>query len=134
MVLDGQQRLQSLPLALGGDSLGFKLFDREWLDDLVGKARGGKRSRRRWSHASLYLDLERFLAQYSKADQNLEDVDFQDVLVWTIVDRTTGQSKEVRPLTYTNPIRKHLTAEGHRLFAEQRLPKIISALGGSHAG
>jgi hypothetical protein len=105
MILDGQQRLQSLPLALGGDSLGFKLFDREWLDDLVGKARGGKRSKRRWSHASLYLDLERFLAQYSKADQNLEDVDFQDVLVWTNVDRTTGQSKEVRPLTYTNPIR-----------------------------
>jgi hypothetical protein len=60
--------IQSLPLALGGDSLGFKL------------------------------------------------------------------SKEVRPLTYTNPIRKHLTAEGHRLFAEQLLPKIISALGGSHAG
>ena len=48
MVLDGQQRLQSLPLALGGDSLGFKLFDREWLDDLVGKAREGKRSSHRW--------------------------------------------------------------------------------------
>ena len=85
MVLDGQQRLQSLPLALGGDSLGFR------------KAREGKRSSHRWSHASLCLDLERFLAQYSKADQNLEDVDFRDLLVWTIVDRTTGQSKKVRP-------------------------------------
>jgi hypothetical protein len=27
-----------------------------------------------------------------------------------------------------------LTAEGQRLFAEQLLPKVIRALGGSHAG
>jgi hypothetical protein len=134
MVRDDQQRLHSLLLALGGDNRGFKLFDREWQDDLVGKARGGKRSRRRWSQASSYLDLERFLAQYSKADQNLGDVEFQDVPMWTIVDRTTGQSKEVRSLTYTNPIGKHSTAEGHLLFAEQLLPKVISALGGSHVG
>jgi len=30
MVLDGQQRLQSLLLALGGDGWGFKLEDRDW--------------------------------------------------------------------------------------------------------
>lgn len=115
MVLDGQQRLQSLLLALGGDSWGFKLFDREWLDDLLGKARGGKRSRRHWSQASLCLDLERFFAQYSKADQKLEDVDFQDVLVWTIVDRTTGQSKEVKPLAYANPVPRQWESAGKYL-------------------
>ena len=32
------------------------------------------------------------------------------------------------------PDRIHLPAEGHRLFAEQLLPKVISALGGSHPG
>ena len=30
MVLDGQQRLQSLLMALGGDSYGFKIEDRDW--------------------------------------------------------------------------------------------------------
>jgi lysophospholipase L1-like esterase len=38
------------------------------------------------------------------------------------------------PTNYKQPDRIHLTAEGHRLFAEQLLPKVISALGGSHAG
>src|SRR5271166_5762437 len=115
MVLDGQQRLQSLLLALGGDSWGFKLFDREWLDDLLGKARGGKRSRRHWSQASLCLDLERFLVQYSKAGQKLKDVDFQDVLTWTIVDRTTGQSKEVKPLAYAYPVPRQWESAGKYL-------------------
>ena len=32
------------------------------------------------------------------------------------------------------PDRIHLNSEGHRLFAEQLLPKVISALGGSHPG
>ena len=38
------------------------------------------------------------------------------------------------PTNYKQPDRIHWTAEGHRLFAEQLLPKVISALGGSHAG
>jgi len=32
------------------------------------------------------------------------------------------------------PDRIYLNAEGHRLFAEQLLPKVISALGGSRPG
>ena len=32
------------------------------------------------------------------------------------------------------PDRIHLPAEGHRLFAERLLPKVISALGGSRPG
>ena len=34
MVLDGQQRLQSLLLAFLRDNWGFKLYDREWSDVL----------------------------------------------------------------------------------------------------
>ncbi len=34
MVLDGQQRVQSLILALGGDQWGFQLLDSEWALDL----------------------------------------------------------------------------------------------------
>jgi acyl-CoA thioesterase-1 len=36
--------------------------------------------------------------------------------------------------TYKQPDRIHLTAKGHRLFAQQLLPRVISALGGSHSG
>jgi hypothetical protein len=38
------------------------------------------------------------------------------------------------PTNYKQPDRIHVIAEGHRQFAEQLLPKVISALGGSHAG
>src|SRR5262245_56278019 len=34
MVLDGQQRVQSLLLALGGDGWGIKLEDRDWAQEL----------------------------------------------------------------------------------------------------
>src|SRR5208337_2011591 len=41
MVLDGQQRVQSLLLAFGGDGWGFKLLDRQWHEQLSGtKPRG----------------------------------------------------------------------------------------------
>src|ERR1700687_6056993 len=36
MVLDGQQRVQSLLLALGGNGWGFKLLDRQWHEHLSG--------------------------------------------------------------------------------------------------
>jgi hypothetical protein len=104
MVLDGQQRLQSLLLSLAGDGWGFKLYDRDWFDDLLGRTRRGKKSKRYWSHASLCLDLDRFLDQYSKVDQKLEQVDFQEVLVWVVVNRANGQSKEAKPPSYVNPL------------------------------
>src|SRR5690242_3414066 len=41
MVLDGQQRVQSLLFAFGGDGWGFKLLDRVWHEHLSGtKPRG----------------------------------------------------------------------------------------------
>ena len=37
MVLDGQQRIQSMVLALGGDQWGFKLYDSEWAISMLNK-------------------------------------------------------------------------------------------------
>jgi hypothetical protein len=115
MVLDGQQRLQSLLFALAGDDWGFKLYDRDWFDDLLGRARRGKKSKRYWSQASLCLDLDRFLDQYRKVDQKLEHVDFQDVLVWVVVNRANGQSKEAKPSSYINPLSQQWKFPGRYL-------------------
>src|SRR5256885_815828 len=63
MVLDGQQRLQSLILAVGGDSHGFKLLDRDWFTALD-KDRPRGRATGHWTSGQLFLDLERFLKEY----------------------------------------------------------------------
>jgi hypothetical protein len=49
MVLDGQQRVQSLLLAFGGDGWGFKLPDRQWHEQLSGTKPRGPRGRPHWS-------------------------------------------------------------------------------------
>jgi hypothetical protein len=46
MGLDGQQRIQSLLLALGGDGWGFKLLDRQWHEHLSGAKPGGRKEDR----------------------------------------------------------------------------------------
>jgi uncharacterized protein with ParB-like and HNH nuclease domain len=42
MVLDGQQRVQSLLLAFGGDGWGFRMLDRAWHEALNGKRSPGR--------------------------------------------------------------------------------------------
>jgi acyl-CoA thioesterase I len=37
------------------------------------------------------------------------------------------------PTTLKQPDRRHLTVEGHRVIAQQLLPRVISALGGPHS-
>ena len=60
MVLDGQQRLQSLLLALGGDGWGFKLEDRDWLEKLEGlRPRGRKPKYPHWTKGTLGFDVGR---------------------------------------------------------------------------
>lgn len=44
----------------------------------------------------------------------------------TIVPELTS----TMPRNYKQPDRIHLTAEDHRLFAEQLCPKVVSVLGG----
>lgn len=104
MVLDGQQRVQSLLLALGGDAWGFKLEDRDWaqeLQDRRPRSRQGKY--RHWSKASLCFDLDQFLAEYS-AGGNLLAVDFRNALHWVITDPVDGRSKWSKPGTYEEPL------------------------------
>src|ERR1035441_5170963 len=60
MVLDGQQRIQSLILALGGDQWGFKLYDAEWALELQDRR---VRPSSHWSKASLCFDLQGFAAE-----------------------------------------------------------------------
>jgi hypothetical protein len=59
MVLDGQQRVQSLLLAVEGDSWGFKLKDRAWNEELKDQRPRGRQSKHEhWSRATLCFDLE----------------------------------------------------------------------------
>jgi acyl-CoA thioesterase I len=48
----------------------------------------------------------------------------------TIVPENTS----TMPSTLKQPDRIHLNAEGHRQFAQELLPRVISALGGLHSG
>jgi hypothetical protein len=56
LVLDGQQRLQSLLLALGSDNGGFTLLNEGWAKELslTSKPKGGKH----WTTGHLFIDLE----------------------------------------------------------------------------
>ncbi len=75
LVLDGQQRLQSLVLAFGADQNGIRMYDRDW--------RNGRGRATTWSKRSLCLDLHR-LAEFQPV--GIPKADFRDLLVWAILD------------------------------------------------
>lgn len=61
MILDGQQRLQSLLLAFA-DNKGVCLYDHDWkLDQKDVTSRGIRRNYERYSTASLYLNVGKFM-------------------------------------------------------------------------
>jgi Protein of unknown function DUF262 len=64
MVLDGQQRIQSLLLALGHDAWGFKLLDREWHEHLSGAKPRGPRGKPHWSLGCLCVDVPALKLEY----------------------------------------------------------------------
>lgn len=106
MVLDGQQRVQSLLLALGGDGWGFKLEDRDWVRELTDRRpRGPQGKYRHWSMATLCFDLRQFLVEYS-AGGSLVAVDFRNVLQWVITNPTEGQSPWRKSETYEEPLQR----------------------------
>jgi hypothetical protein len=91
MVLDGQQRLQSLVLAFYADTFGFRLSDRDWslaTDSAVPK---GRNARAYWSHGVLALDHVAFRSRIEEV-KRLVRVDFRDVLVWAVLDPARGRS------------------------------------------
>lgn len=83
MVLDGQQRLQSLLLAFSSQAAGMKLFDHEWKGSLAGKY---SRKSAHWVFGGIYIDLDAINANTIESEfggaELRPDVDFQDVIVW----------------------------------------------------
>ncbi len=125
MVLDGQQRVQSLLLALGGDGWGFKMEDRDWAEELQNRRARGRLGRyRHWSKACLCFDLDQFLKDYA-AGGSLLAVDFRNVLQWVITDPAEGQSKAAKPENYEYPLMKATAPELAGRFI--RLSRLWSA-------
>lgn len=107
MVLDGQQRVQSLLLALGGDDWGFSLEDRDWTEEIKERRPKGRQAKyRHWSKASLCFNLQAFLEEYNRQNDSLLAIDFRRVLTWAITDPQCGQSSYPKPERYDEPLLK----------------------------
>jgi hypothetical protein len=103
MVLDGQQRVQSLLLALGGDAWGFKLLDRQWHEHLRDTKPRGPRGKPHWSLGCLCVDLIALNTEYAK-HRRATSIDYQAVLQWVVTDDANGQSKLWKPMSYVEPL------------------------------
>lgn len=101
MVLDGQQRLQSLVVALCGDDSGFRLEDREWWESVDAERVRGRPSRH-WSRGALCLDLDEYGAQ--RAHKEVQHVDYTTALKWVVCSLQGGRSTFKPPSNYEFPI------------------------------
>jgi hypothetical protein len=129
MVLDGQQRIQSLLLALMGDDSGFKLPDRQWAaalewDNLPAGSH--------WSKGSLSLNLRKYRDAYKEAG-NVVWIDFRTVLEWTVDSPIGGVSNGTRPPNYKQPL---VVSQEHRgtYVRLSRLWSIASSAYGASTG
>jgi hypothetical protein len=105
MVLDGQQRVQSLLLAFGGDGWGFKLLDRKWHEHLSGTKARGPRGQTHWSLGCLCVDIPALGEAYSKT-KRATAIDYSAVLAWVVTDDAKGQSTLRKPPNYIEPLDK----------------------------
>jgi hypothetical protein len=103
MVLDGQQRIQSLLLALGGDGWGFRLLDRQWNELLSGAKPRGARGKSHWSLGCLCVDVPVLNTEYAK-HRRATSIDYTQVLQWVVTDEAIGQSNLIKPATYVDPL------------------------------
>ena len=115
MVLDGQQRLQSLLLAFGGDAWGFRLLDHEWSTVLDAERPKGKNAKRHWSLGHLCLDVLAFRDRLNDAI-DVEQIDFRDVLSWVVQSPSEGRSAWPRPANYKYPIESAFDVENKGRF------------------
>jgi hypothetical protein len=105
MILDGQQRIQSLLLALGGDSWGFTLPDKEWKKVLDGA--DYSIDPKYWSSGCLCLNIDRFLLEYENCNKKIAGIEVGKCLNWTITTfENSGVSdknkEQVLPVTNLN--------------------------------
>ncbi len=103
MVLDGQQRVQSLLLAVGGDTWGFRLHDRVWCDALERAPSKGRNTRTLWTWGQLCLDVERLVEGYTRRGSVL-DVDYVKALRWAVVSVHDGHGPHAPPGGYEAPL------------------------------
>lgn len=124
MVLDGQQRVQSLLLAFGGDSWGFKMEDRLWHETVNGRRqRSARYAHRHWSAAELCVDLTLLQTEFAKA-KAISAMEFAKVLRWVIRDPKVGQSSWHKKSTYEEPLPYSYKDPGRYV----RLSRLWSAL------
>ncbi|MFO1417038.1 MAG: DUF262 domain-containing protein [Methylotetracoccus sp.] len=109
MVLDGQQRIQSLILALGGDQWGFKLYDADWALDLQGRR---VRPTTHWSYACLCLDLQSFSVELKAKSGKARKLEVGKILDWVVLDPVHGRSSGPRPANYVFPLLNGWENEG----------------------
>ena len=102
MVLDGQQRVQSLLLALGGDSYGFRLYDHEWASDL--RERRMRRNFHRHSKASLCVDVDAFTEELANKSNKVRKLEIGNILDWVILDSKNDISNPNYPGNYEHPL------------------------------
>lgn len=118
MVLDGQQRLQSLLIAVGGDSFGFKRLDRDWCELLDREKPRGKYAAEHWSHGQLAIDLTNFRTQVAGGRGVLE-VDYRDALAW-VIRGANDLSTRPTPPNYKRPL-EHADEHPGRFIRFSRL-------------
>lgn len=114
MVLDGQQRIQSLLLATQGDDSGFRLSDYEWLEDSGERPRAN--ARRFWSSGQLCLDVDAFLAELVKPGESVMRVDYRRALAWVAYSTDGGGQSRDRPSGYQGPVAPY-RAQQHIRFS-----------------
>jgi len=103
MVLDGQQRVQSLLLAVCGDGWGFQLYDRDWNIALTDERPRGRQGVKHWSLGSLCVDLEALIAGYGKTKRVLA-LDFTNILAWVVTGGKLAQSEFDKKQNYHEPL------------------------------
>jgi hypothetical protein len=123
MVLDGQQRIQSLLLALGGDAWGFKLFDRDWHTVVADEKTKGRQGGKHWSLGCLCVDLDALGIAYAKS-KRIMALDFTKVLSWVVTGGRTAQSEYEKKKGYRDPLPNSQSAEGRGRFV--RLSRLWS--------
>ena len=93
MVLDGQQRLQSLILALG-ESDGICMYDSDWIK-LWNPSSRQRTNANQYTTASLCLNLERFLSEMSKCNHRLRSIGLHESrsLCWAVMNQALCSSQ-----------------------------------------
>lgn len=110
MVLDGQQRIQSLVIALGGDKWGFKLYDSEWAISMLDKR---VKTSDNWSYAVLCVDLMRFSEELKQKNKKVRKIEVGKILDWVITDPFNGTTTKKQNITDIYP---HLLSENSGRF------------------